>query len=225
VLSALAVACAALWQLWPAEALRPRPDSVETFAAGTAAPDGWNEAPPLAMAPPERGPRELAIEEIRQQALGEGLEHQAEILADGVVTFEEYAGSVDEVMECGRRAGVRISEPELDWAGVRLEYWVATEGFEEEDQARVLHDGCYREHAMYVDIAFQTSQRVRNERRRVFGAIVDCLASQGVPSDLEDYDPKGLFQLRADHPDEFVRCRERNRSDPRQLGAAAHGRS
>ncbi len=142
--------------------------------------------------------------------------NQAAILADGRITFTEYAGALNAAFACARAKGVRIIEPGLDRDGVTLSYSIAED---ERGAATIdIFDVCYESLAMQIDSEFQTSPEVDAARRQYADQIVLCVFGD----EAADWDSATRQQsARLDAPDEpgFEACRNKA-ADPRSIVAS-----
>ncbi|MCL4241150.1 MAG: hypothetical protein KJ048_07325 [Dehalococcoidia bacterium] len=140
-----------------------------------------------------------------EDALRSASEYQREILADGVVTFEEYETSVLATVTCLRESGLEIrTGPELDASGRRYTYSYTGGG--DAGRQSELFWGCYREYGDKVDTAwaYQTTptEQERQAQRRFLTA---CLQDRGVAVPGAPESPN-FSGIPAAYPSEFRVC-------------------
>jgi hypothetical protein len=140
-----------------------------------------------------QSPEERFIEEFVDGALPDASEFQAEIVADGEVTFTEYERSVLATLACARDRGLETFGPDLEPDG--LTYGYGYRGVDSEGNilpdAVVLgrFDICYAEYGELVDSvwAAQNAESFGDAPRRVKDAYLACLAEHGIDLDPESH--------------------------------------
>lgn len=151
---------------------------------GTSAPSGGSPSSPRSSWDEEQA-------EIEDLAPIEDMsEAQRASLADGVVTFDEYAQGVRLTLECMREAGIEVVGGDVDTTGpfpVIPYSFAATAPGLSEAQTLEIADGCLARHSFYLETEYQLSD-VNQEAQDAFFAkvrdqIIACLELRGAAVD------------------------------------------
>ena len=139
---------------------------------------------------------------------------QKAAFADGILTFVEYESAITNAIVCARKSGVDVSDPVLGIDGVTLDYSVSEHGIGED--AIIVFDDCYETYAHAVDLAFQTSIEVVDQRERYIDEMYDCVFGQDKAKTNTD---ERTLAVLADAPQlpEFDDCRAASTQDARSL--------
>ncbi|MGQ0777439.1 MAG: hypothetical protein ACT4NY_24020 [Pseudonocardiales bacterium] len=113
------------------------------------------------------------------EALAKGFVEQQRILADGLVTADEYRTSVGQNVNCLLRHGIRVSPPVLNPAdGLRFIVESTSHGQSVNEYNQAVGE-CSLRHLSYVEEVYIASYRpVMDQQLRI--RVVSCLRQHGV---------------------------------------------
>ncbi len=132
------------------------------------------------------------------------------ILADGVVTREEYAAAMAATIACARAEGVLVTEPRFD--GWRYDYRVITSDDSDRRASRAF-DRCYGEHLRAVDQAWAEQSAATVDPSTIYPRWATCMRRQGFQIDADADPGEVIVALDAKAPEISLRCSAE--ADPR----------
>ncbi len=134
----------------------------------------------------------------------------ADILADGVVSRDEYDAAMAATIACARAEGVLVTEPRFD--GRRYVYKVIT--FDDTDsQLKHAFDLCYGEHLRAVDQAWAKQTDAAIDQAAIYPRWADCMRRNGFDIDPAADPGDVIVALDGQAPEISLRCSAE--ADPR----------
>ncbi len=110
----------------------------------------------------------------------------SEILADGVVTREEYAAAMAATVECAEAKGVLITEPRFD--GRQYQYVISANDLAHEKA----FDACYGLYLSTVERAWISQLDANIDQNQIYPQWVECMRSRGYVIGADE-EPKEVY--------------------------------
>jgi hypothetical protein len=145
------------------------------------------------------------IKDLARQESEAGNEEQAEILADGAVSFAEYEGSFNSLTSCLSEVGIEVSEPLVSpVSGNRYEFSMDT-GELDAQAAMADSDVCQAKFWTSVSQAYSFSNPdVMEPPLRT--ATSECLVGLGIEPTGEEVNAKEFADLPGVDPEDLSAC-------------------
>lgn len=119
------------------------------------------------------------VQAIGQQLREQGLDYQASVLEDGVVTTEEYETAFDDLRSCVEKNGIRIDGPEINpLTGKTFEFEYDIAGLSDATSETIL-EGCETPYwGELSGIYYDTVQKEPDQQ--LLRRITACMSSAGL---------------------------------------------